>query len=98
MGQSAEVVRDGGTVVWVGNDQRPVQVDMQVVVTRELSVPGSYNLGDDNFSEALEWLSADRIPTETLTSRRVPLVGSAGLFDELLASTETIECLVQPAD
>ncbi len=96
VGQSLEVVRDGGTVVWVGNNQRFIEVDMQAVVTRELNVLGSYGLSDDNFSEALRWLAAGRIPTEMLTSRRVPLTGSAGLFDELLASPETIKCLIQP--
>ena len=96
VGQSLAVVRDGGTVVWVGNNQRLIELDMQAVVTRELSVLGSYGLSDDDFKEALAWLSAGRIPTETLTSRRVPLTGSAGLFDDLLASPETIKCLIQP--
>jgi len=96
VGQTLAVVRDGGTVVWVGNNQRMIEVDMQAVVTRELSVLGSYGLGDVDFAEALAWLSAGRVETETLTSRRVPLEGSAGLFDELLASPETIKCLIQP--
>jgi len=96
VGQALAVVRDGGTVVWVGNNQRVIELDMQAVVTRELSVLGSYGLSDADFTEALAWLSAGRIPVETLTSRRVPLEGSAGLFDELLTSPETIKCLIQP--
>lgn len=94
--QSVAFVRDGGTVVWVGNNRRVVEVDMQAVVTRELRVLGSYGLNDKDFGEALSWLAAGRIQTEKLTSRRAPLRGSEGLFDELLGSPETIKCLIDP--
>lgn len=94
--QSVAFVRDGGTAVWVGNNRRVVEVEMQAVVTRELIVLGSYGLTDKDFREALSWLSAGRVDTETLTSRRVPLRGSEGLFDELLGSPETIKCLINP--
>lgn len=95
--QSVAFVRDGGTAVWVGNNRRVVEVDMQAVVTRELRVLGSYGLNDKDFGEALEWLAAGRIDTQTLTSRRAPLRGSEGLFDELLKSPETIKCLIDPS-
>lgn len=97
VGQSVAFVKDGGTVVWVGNNRRVVEVDMQAVVTRELSVLGSYGLTDEDFGEALRWLEAGRIQTQTLTSRRAPLRGSEGLFDELLRSPETIKCLIDPS-
>lgn len=95
VGQTLEVVKDGGVVVWVGNNHRVVEVDMQAVVTRELSVLGSYGLTDEDFARALVLLAAERVPTETLTSRLAGL-GEVGLFDELLASPETIKCLIQP--
>lgn len=95
--QSVAFVRDGGTVVWVGNNRRVVEVEMQAVVTRELSVLGSYGLNDGDFREALSWLAAGRVDTPTLTSRRAPLRGSEGLFDELLRSPETIKCLIDPS-
>ena len=95
--QSVAFVRDGGTVVWVGNNRRVVEVEMQAVVTRELRVLGSYGLSDKDFGKALEWLAEGRIDTQTLTSRRAPLRGSEGLFDELLRSPETIKCLIDPS-
>lgn len=95
--QSVAFTKNGGVVVWVGNNRRVVEVDMQAVVTRELSVLGSYGLTDEDFREALGWLGAGRIDTETLTSRRAPLQGSEGLFDELLGSPETIKCLIDPS-
>jgi L-iditol 2-dehydrogenase len=94
--QSALVVKDRGVVVWVGNNQRHVEVDMQAVVTRELRVLGSYGMDDEDFSDALELLAAGRIPTDTLIKRTVPLRQGVGLFDDLLASPETIKCLIHP--
>lgn len=94
--QSVTFARDGGTVVWVGNNRRVVEVDMQAVVTRELRVLGSYGLNDKDFGESLSWLAAGRVQTGTLTSRRAPLRGSERLFDELLGSPETIKCLIDP--
>jgi L-iditol 2-dehydrogenase len=94
--QSALVVKDRGVVVWVGNNQRIIEVDMQAVVTRELSVLGSYGMNDEDFVGALELLAAGRVPTDTLIKRAVPLRQGVGLFDELLASPETIKCLIHP--
>ncbi len=96
VGQSVALVKDGGTVVWVGNNARVVEVDMQAVVTRQLSILGTYGLTDEDFQAALELLAAGRIPTELLTSRRASLDDGAGLFDELLRSPETVKCLLQP--
>ena len=97
VGQTVAVVKDSGRVVWVGNNHRMVEVDMQAVVTRELSVLGSYGLTDEDFARALALLAAGRVPTEALTSRRAGLT-DAGLFDELLTSPETIKCLIRPGD
>ena len=95
--QSVAVVKDGGTVVWVGNNARVVEVEMQAVVTRQLNILGTYGLTDEDFQAALELLAAGRIPTELLTSRRVTLDDGEGLFDELLRSPETVKCLIQPS-
>ncbi len=94
--QSVAGVKDGGTVVWVGNNARTVEVEMQAVVTRQLSILGTYGLTDEDFQAALELLAAGRIPTELLTSRRVTLDDGEGLFDDLLRSPETVKCLIQP--
>lgn len=96
VGQSIALVKDGGTVVWVGNNARTVEVEMQAVVTRQLSILGTYGLSDEDFQAALALLASGGVQTEALTSRRVTLDGSEGLFDDLLRSPETVKCLIQP--
>lgn len=91
--QSLEVTRNGGAVVWIGNNQRVIEVDMQAVVTRELHLVGSYGMTDQDFERALQMLADGHIPTEQLINRRASLSEGPRLFDELLASPEIIKCM-----
>lgn len=94
--QSVAAVKNGGSVVWVGNNQRIVELDMQSVVTRELSIFGSYGMTDADFAEALRLLADGRVPTDLLTSRQALLEEGPHLFDELLASPSVVKCLIHP--
>jgi L-iditol 2-dehydrogenase len=93
--QSVETVKDGGRVVWIGNNKKIVEVDMQAVVTRELTVLGTYGMTDAEFRRALELLAAGHVPTDRLINRRAVLAEGPTLFDELLASPEIIKCMVE---
>ncbi|MBE7473235.1 MAG: galactitol-1-phosphate 5-dehydrogenase [Anaerolineae bacterium] len=92
--QSLEVTRNNGTVVWIGNNQRLIEVDMQAIVTRELRVIGSYGMNDEDFQRSLRLLADGRIPTGQLINRRASLSEGPTLFDQLLASPETIKCMI----
>ena len=91
--QAHAVVRYGGTVVWIGNNVRTIDVDMQQVVTRELSVLGTYAMSDDDFVDALGLLEAGAIDVSALINRRATLEEGPALFDELLASPSVVKCL-----
>jgi L-iditol 2-dehydrogenase len=92
--QTIDVTRNKGTVIWVGNNQRKIEVDMQAIVTRELAVIGSYGMTGEEFQRCLDMLAAGRIPSEQLINRRATLSEGPTLFDELLASPETIKCVI----
>ncbi len=96
--QTLEVTRNKGTIVWIGNNKRMIEIDMQAIVTRELAVLGSYGMSDGEFQRALAMLADGRIPTERLISRRAALSEGPSLFDELLASPETIKCVINFED
>jgi L-iditol 2-dehydrogenase len=91
--QAHAVVKYGGTVVWIGNNVRVIDVDMQQVVTRELRVLGTYGMSDDDFVEALGLLEAGAIDASSLINRRATLEEGPALFDELLASPSVVKCL-----
>ncbi|NUM47187.1 MAG: alcohol dehydrogenase catalytic domain-containing protein [Anaerolineales bacterium] len=92
--QSLEVTRNNGTVVWIGNNQRLIEIDMQAIVTRELRVIGSYGMNDEDFQRSLRLLADGQIPTGQLINRRASLDEGPALFDQLLASPETIKCVI----
>lgn len=91
--QTLEVTRSKGTVVWIGNSQRMIEIDMQAIVTRELRVLGSYGMSGEEFARCLAMLADGVIPADTLINRRAVLADGPTLFDELLADPETIKCL-----
>jgi L-iditol 2-dehydrogenase len=92
--QTLDVTRNNGTVVWIGNNHRMINIDMQSIVTRELTVLGSYGMTGDEFQRALQILADGRIPTDVLINRRADLEEGPTLFDELLASPTTIKCVI----
>lgn len=92
--QSLEVTRNKGTVIWIGNNQRMIEIDMQAIVTRELNVIGSYGMNDEDFQRSLRMLADGHIPTAQLINRRATLSEGPELFDQLLASPETIKCVI----
>ena len=92
--QTLEVTRDRGTVIWIGNSARMVEIDMQMVVTRELRVLGSYGMTPQDFRRTLQMLADGVIPTEHIIDRRARLSEGETLFEELLASPEVIKCVI----
>jgi L-iditol 2-dehydrogenase len=93
--QSVAAVKDGGKVVWIGNNQRMVEVDMQAIVTRELSVLGTYGMNERDFGRALQMLADGKIDVPALVTRRASLTEGPTLFDELLSDPETIKCVIE---
>jgi L-iditol 2-dehydrogenase len=92
--QTIEVTRNKGTVIWVGNSQLMIEIDMQAVVTRELKVLGSYGMTNAEFKRCLHMLADGQIPSDQLINRRVTLDAGPTLFDELLAAPEIIKCMI----
>jgi 2-desacetyl-2-hydroxyethyl bacteriochlorophyllide A dehydrogenase len=92
--QTLAMTRNKGTIIWIGNNQRAIEVDMQAIVTRELGVLGSYGMNEQDFQRSLQMLADGQIPVDRLINRRARLSEGPHLFDELLASPETIKCVI----
>lgn len=92
--QTLEVTRDRGTVIWIGNSERMVHVDMQMIVTRELRVLGSYGMSSQDFQRTLHMLADGLIPVGHIINRRASIDEGPGLFDELLAQPTVVKCVI----
>ena len=58
--QALSLVRPGGHVTWIGNSQPMIEMNMQSVVTREVTVQGAYAFHDE-FPQSLAAIASGRI-------------------------------------
>ncbi|MBW7881519.1 MAG: galactitol-1-phosphate 5-dehydrogenase [Caldilineaceae bacterium] len=79
---SVQLPRNGGHVTWIGNSAPEVTINMQQVVTRELTVSGTYGFTHE-FGDALEAIARGRIDPTVLVEQTAPLSKGPELFHAL---------------
>jgi L-iditol 2-dehydrogenase len=84
--QSLAVVRTGGHITWIGNSQPEVPVNMQQVVTRELTIRGTYGFAEE-FGRAIQAIHSGRIDVTPLIERTAPLEDGPQLVHDLAKGT-----------
>ncbi len=81
--QVMSVLRLGGKAVWIGNNRKMIEMNMQEVVTRELQINGSFLYGYKEFSEVVDLLNAGKLNVDPLISKTVHLDEAITYFDKL---------------
>lgn len=81
--QAMAALRFGGSAVWIGNNKPVVDVNMQEIVTRELSVHGSFLYGYEEFKEMAGYLNAGEIQVEPLISCEIRMEEVPGYLEKL---------------
>ena len=81
--QVMSVLRFGGKAVWIGNNRKMIEMNMQEVVTRELSIYGSFLYGYDEFKEVVDLLNAGKLNVQPLISKEVRLDEAITYFEKL---------------
>ena len=84
--QTINYVQNQGTVLWVGNAAKMININMQEIVTRELSVFGCYAFTEDDFAEVLELLEKNKLNVTEIISGIIPLHQAPDAFESLAAS------------
>jgi L-iditol 2-dehydrogenase len=80
--QSVRSARLGGQVTWIGNSDPRVELGMQDVVTKELTLRGAYGYVGE-FDEAARAIADRRVDVRPLIERRAPLGDAIELFADL---------------
>ncbi len=94
---SVEATRNGGNITWIGNNAPLIEVDMQSIVTREMSVRGSYGFDETDFAAAIEALSSGRLNVDPLVEKTAPLDEGPELFRSLAAGeTDLVKIILKP--
>lgn len=81
--QSLGALRIGGVAVWIGNNRRMVEINMQEIVTRELGVRGSFLYTLAEFETVVGLLNDGAIDASPLISHVAPMSEGAGLFAKM---------------
>jgi L-iditol 2-dehydrogenase len=94
--QSLRVARAGGHVTWIGNSAPTAELPIQDLVTRELTVRGSYGFREE-FEQAADVLAAGTIDVRPIIERLAPLEEGSDLFRELGAGElDAVKVVLQP--
>ena len=86
---SIEYIRNRGTVIWVGNSARMINIDMQQVVTRELKILGTYIYQKKDYTDSIELLAEKKIDISGFISQIVDMDGAESVFKQLAAGDTT---------
>ena len=90
VGQSISFLKNGGTTVWVGNAAKTVEIPMQEVVTRELTIQGSHVYTYQEFAQIARRLPASDPELEQLISKVCSLEEAPVYFEKMLHNPENL--------
>lgn len=94
--QALVVTRVGGSITWIGNSAPEVTLNMQQVVTREITIRGTYGF-DREFGQAINLLQSQQISVTPLIEGVAPLAEGPQIFQNLADGTlESIKVILQP--
>ncbi len=82
--QALALTRTGGAATWIGNSQQMIELNMQEIVTRELTVRGTYGFNVE-FPRAIEALAEGRIDVQPLIEQISPLEQGPQIIHDLAA-------------
>ena len=93
--QSLENLRSGGKAIWLGQGMKTVEIGMLDIVTRELTVSGSFTYGLEDFKSAVAMLNSGSIDPEPIISEVVPMGQGALWFEKLKRPEELVKVILK---
>jgi L-iditol 2-dehydrogenase len=93
---AASALRLGGQVVAIGNVRRDIEINLQELVSRELTFTGSYASAGE-LRSCVDLIATGRIRVEPLISETLPLREGPRAFERLLkAEEDLIKIVLEP--
>lgn len=91
--QAISLTRQGGRAVLVGNLERDVSIDVPDVISREITLIGSYSSAGE-FRDAVRLVTDGLIDVRPMLSQTLPLAEGQRAFDRLHAGKEDLVKIV----
>ncbi|MBT3320167.1 MAG: galactitol-1-phosphate 5-dehydrogenase [Clostridia bacterium] len=83
-------LRLGGHSVWIGNSKKEIVLDMQSVVTREITIYGTYTYSHEEFGNTIYEMADMGIQTDKLVGELLPIEKASDMFAYLAAGNDDI--------
>jgi len=94
--QAQAMVKVGGHVTWIGNSDRMIEVDMQEVVTREITIAGTYGFADE-FERVIQSVGSGLLDVNPLIEQVSPLAeGPAVIRGLAKGELDLIKVILEP--
>lgn len=93
---AVNVTRAGGTLVWLGNTGRVVEIDEFKVVWNQLTIVASVGMTRASVTRAIELIESGAVPVERLVSLAVPLADGVAAFERTVHDMSVIKTVLLP--
>ena len=94
--QAHSMVKVGGHVTWIGNSDLMIDVNMQEVVTREITIAGTYGFADE-FERVIQSIGAGLIDVAPLIEQVSPLTEGPAIIQGLAkGELDLIKVILEP--
>ena len=93
---AVDVTRPGGTLVWLGNAGRVVEIDEFKVVWNQLTIHASVGMTRQSVARSIELLASAAVPAERIVSVEVPLAEAAEAFVRQAADVSIVKTAFLP--
>lgn len=85
--QALDALKLSGQAIWIGNNSPTITINMQQVVTRELTVQGSFLYSLDEFRQVVSLINEKKINVDALISKEISMDEVPGYFEQLAQSS-----------
>ena len=94
-----ELLRPAGRLTIVGLPDDPAPIDLGTIAFKELIVRGSLSSDDGDFTEAIDYIAAGRIPCHHIVTTTASLDDAPTLLKDLRSgTTEQVKVLLRPRE
>ncbi len=96
LSQAIDMVSYGGQVVVVAVFEKPIELDLNIVVRKDLRIHGSWAWQPHEFVEAAELIESGCIDRKPLISHRFPLAQAPDAYEAQLQADNAIKVVLNP--
>ncbi len=96
VGTAIDVVRHGGTVIWLGNAKRSVEIDEFQVVWKQLTLAASVGMTRESVRSAISLIARGQIASQEIISDVVPLSEGVAAFHRQARDADVVKTVLLP--